>query len=247
MSGLVLALDVRMRYVDSDGVPTGGYIGLLNPVSFNIETPEPERTPRVSKLRDSYGQALDELVTPQPQTIGFTTDETGDAEVLAWALNGQAANYTQASGTVTEQETAVVKGEWIKLPHRMVSDVVVEPAGGGTPFAVDVDYLLDPTAGMIKITQGGAIATGNVDLSYSHAAVTGKKIGSGTRPSIQVRIEGEGKNLANGKPVSILVRRANLSASGSLDFTSDDWVQTALTGTPLKVGANDPVEVIMQD
>lgn len=247
MSGLVLALDVRMRYVDADGVPTGPHIGLLNPVSFTIETPEPERTPRVSKLRDSFGQALDELVVPQPQTIGFTTDETGDAEVLAWAMNGQASNYSQSAATVANQTTAVVKGEWLKLPHKMISDVAIEPSGGGTPFEDNVDYLVDPKAGMIKITEGGAIASGNVDLSYSAAAVTGKRIGSGSRPSIQVRIEGEGTNLANGKPVSILVRRANLSASGSLDFTSDDWVQTVLTGTPLRVGVNDPVEVDLQD
>ena len=247
MSGLVLALDVRMRYVDADGVPTGGYIGLLNPVSFNIEQAEAERTPRVSKLRDSYGQALDELVTPQPQTISFTTDESGDAEVLAWAMSGQVGNYTQAAGTVSEDEITIVKGEWFKLPHRMISAVELEPAGGGTPYVVDVDYLVDPTAGMIKPTLGGAIASGAVDISYAHAAITGKKIGSGSRPSIQVRIEGEGKNLANGKPVSILVRRANLSASGSLDFTSDDWVQTTLTGTPLKVGANEPVEVTLID
>ncbi len=150
MSGLVLALDVRMRYVDADGVPTGGYIGLLNPVSFNIEQAEAERTPRVSKLRDSYGQALDELVTPQPQTISFTTDESGDAEVLAWAMSGQVGNYTQAAGTVSEDEITIVKGEWFKLPHRMISAVELEPAGGGTPYVVDVDYLVDPTAGMIK-------------------------------------------------------------------------------------------------
>lgn len=247
MSGLVLALDVRMRYVDADGVPTGGYIGLLNPVSFNVEQAEAERTPRVSKLRDSYGQALDELVTPQPQTISFTTDESGDAEVLAWAMSGQVGNYTQAAGSVVEDEITVVKGEWFKLPHRMISAVELEPAGGGTPYVVDVDYLVDPTSGMVKPTQGGAIASGAIDISYTHAAITGKKIGSGTRPSIQVRIEGEGKNLANGKPVTILVRRANLSASGSLDFTSDDWVQTTLTGTPLKVGANEPVEVTLID
>ncbi|MEN1941011.1 hypothetical protein WCE39_07950 [Luteimonas sp. MJ174] len=247
MSGLVCALDVRVRHVDGDGVPTGAYIGLVNPVVLAIETPEPERQQRISKLRDSFGQALDEIVTPQPTTLNFSTDETGDAEVLAWSVNGQVGDYTQAAATVVEQEITVVKGDWYRLPHRMVSELVVEPVGGGTAFEPDIDYQLDPASGMVKFTQGGAIASGPVDVSYTAAAVTGKKVGAGSRASIQVRIEGEGINKANGKRVSVLVRRASLSASGAMDLVGDDFLVAELTGTALRVGQNDPVEIVLFD
>lgn len=247
MSGLVCALDVRVRHVDSDGVPTGAYIGLVNPVTLAIETPEPERQQRISKLRDSYGQALDEIVTPQPTTLNFSTDETGDAEVLAWSVNGQVGDYTQAAATVAEQEITVVKGDWYRLPHRMISELIVEPAGGGTAFEADIDYQLDPASGMLKITQGGAIASGPVDVSYTAAAVSGKKVGAGSRASIQVRIEGEGVNKATGKRVSVLVRRASLSASGAMDLVGDDFLVAELTGTAIRVGQNDPVEITLFD
>ena len=247
MSGMVCALDVRVQYVDADGVPTGGFIGLVNPVVLAIETPEPNRQQRISRLRDSFGQALDEIVTPQPTTLNFSTDETGDAEVLAWATNGQVGDYTQASATVVEASIAVEKGKWARVGHRKVSELVVEPTGGGAAYVLNTDYLVDPASGMIKITDGGGIATGNVLVSYTAAAVSGKVIGAGSRASIQVRIEGEGVNKATGKPVSVLVRRANLSASGSLDLVGDDFLVAELSGTAIRVGNNDPVEITLLD
>lgn len=249
MSGLVLSLNLRMRYVDADGVPIPdkGYIGLLNPVTFVVGNPEPTRQQRISKRRDDAGTALDEIVTPNPQTLAISTDETGDAEVLSWALSGQVTNFVQAAATVTDAVTAVVKGEWARLPHRAISEVVIEPPGGGTAYEENVDYFVDYISGMIRPTPGGAIASGNVSLSYDAAALTGKKIGSGTRPTISVRIEGDGINKATQKPVNVLVRRANLSASGDLDLVGDDFLVTELNGTPLKVGNTDPVEVTLID
>lgn len=247
MSGLVCALDVRVRHVDSDGVPTGAYIGLVNPVTLAIETPEPERQQRISKLRDSYGQALDEIVTPQPTTLNFSTDETGDAEVLAWSVNGTVGDFTQASATVVDEEVTVVKGDWFRLPHRMISDLSIKPLGGGAEFEADLDYQLDPYSGMVKVTQGGAIPSGPVAVSYTAAAVSGKKVGAGSRAAIQVRIEGEGINKATGKRVSVLVRRASLSASGAMDLVGDDFLVAELTGTALRVGQNDPVEINLFD
>jgi hypothetical protein len=247
MSGLNLALDVRLAYVDEDGVPIGGYIGIVNPVSLGVETPEPTRTQRVSKMRDSYGQALDEIVTPSPTQITFSTDETGDAEVLGWGLNGEAVNYTQAAATVTDAVTAVVKGKWVRLPHRSISSLVIEPEGGGTAYTLNTDYLVDAISGMVLITQGGAIATGDVQVSYSAAALTGKRVDAGTRANINVRIEGEGTNRANGRPVHVVVPRASLSASGTLDLVGDEFLVTELTGTALKLTGRAPVEVTYLD
>lgn len=247
MSGMVLALDTRLAYVDADGVPTGGFIGLVNPVTLSIETPEPTRTQRTSRLRDSYGQALDEIVTPSATQINFSTDETGDAEVLGWGLNGEAVNYTQASATVTDSVVAVEKGKWLRLPHRSISALVIEPEGGGTAYTVNTDYLVDPISGMIKITEGGSIATGDVQVSYTAAALTGKKVNAGTRPNIRVCIEGDGINRANGKRVHVVVPCASLSASGTQDLVGDDFLVSELSGTALKLTGREAVEVTYVD
>lgn len=247
MSGMVLALDVRVAHVDADGVPTGGFIGLVNPVTLGIETPEPARTQRTSRLRDSYGQALDEIVTPSPTQINFSTDETGDAEVLAWGLNGEAVGYSQASATVTDAVHAVEKGKWLRLPHRAISSLVIEPEGGGTAFEVNVDYLVDAVSGMVKITDGGDIATGDVQVSYVAAALTGKKVNAGTKPNMRVCIEGDGINRANGKRVHVVIPCASLSASGTQDLVGDEFLVSELSGTALKLTGREPVEVTYID
>lgn len=247
MSGMVLALDTRLSYVDADGVPTGGFIGLVNPVTLSIETPEPTRTQRVSRLRDSYGQALDEIVTPSATQINFSTDETGDAEVLGWGLNGEAVNYTQASATVTDQVVAVEKGKWLRLPHRSISALVIEPEGGGTAYTLNTDYLVDPISGMIKITEAGAIADGEVQVSYTAAALTGKKVNAGTRANIRVCIEGDGINRANGKRVHVVIPCASLSASGTQDLVGDDFLVSELSGTALKLTGREAAEVTYID
>ncbi len=243
MSGLVCSLDVRVVNVDSDGVPTGNYIGLVNPVKLSINTPDPDRKQRISKERDSYGNALGEIVTPKPTEIEFTTDETGDAQVLAWALNGEAIGYSQSSATVTEAVTAVLKGQWTRLPHVSISSVVVKNSAGDTTYVANTDYIVDPVSGWLKPTDGGAIADGNVKVSYSAAAVTGDTIKAGTVPNLRVRIEGDGYNLDTGKPVRVLVPMTTLSSSGGLDLMSADYTQATLKGTAIKVGSQAPVEI----
>lgn len=247
MSGMVLALDVRVAYVDADGVPTGGFIGLVNPVTLAIETPEPTRTQRISRQRDSYGAALDEIVTSNPTQVNFSTDETGDAEVLAWGLNGEAVNYTQDAATITDAVHAVEKGKWLRLPHRSISGLSIEPEGGGTPYLLNTDYLVDPISGMVKITDAGGIATGDVQVSYTAAALTGKKVNAGTKSNIRVCIEGDGTNRANGKRVKVSIPCASLSASGAQDLVGDEFLVSELTGTAIKLPGREAVEVVYID
>jgi hypothetical protein len=247
MNGLVCAIDVRLAYVDADGVPTGAYIGIVNPVKLAITSPEPDRQQRISHLRDSFGTALDELVTPKPTEIELSTDDAGDAEVLAWALNGEASDYTQSSATATDETYAVEKGKWFKVAHRSISTVVVKNTAGSTTYVANTDYLVDPVSGFIKPTDAGAIATGNVKVSYAAAALTGKTVKAGTRANIVVQIDGEGTNLATDKAVHVLVPRASLSANGSLDLIGSDFVVTALKGTALKITGREPVEITYLD
>lgn len=247
MSGIRCALDVRVAYVDADGVPTGAYMGILNPVKLAINTPEPDRVQRISHLRDSAGQALDEITTAKPTELEFSTDDAGDAEVMAWSLNGEAVGYTQTGGPIAAASYAVEKGKWTKLLHRGVSAVVVTSSDDVTTYVANTDYLVDPVSGMLKVTDAGGIATGNVKVAYTAAALTGKLIKAGTRPSIFVAIDGEGVNEANGRPVHVSVPRASLSATGALDFVGSQFLVTELKGTALKVTGREVTEVLYLD
>lgn len=247
MSGIVCAIDVRLAYVDADGVLTGGYIGIKNPVKLAISTPEPDRQQRISKMRDSYGQALDEIVTPKPTEIEFSTDDAGDAEILAWALNGESVGFSQSAATVAATAYAVVKNVWFKVAHRSISAVVVTNTAGTTTYVVNTDYLVDAVSGFIKPTTAGAIATGNIKVAYTAAALTGSTVKAGTRPNIVVQIDGEGKNLATGLPVHVVVPRASLSANGALDLIGTNFIVTSLKGSALKVTGREPAEITYLD
>lgn len=236
MAGLICSLDVRIAYVDAAGQLTGGgYIGLVNPVAFTYEQPEPERIQRTSNLRDSFGNVLDEVVRPNPSTFTLGTDETGDSQVLAWAFSGEVTGYSQTGATVTEATTAVTKGLWTKLPHRQISSLVVTNTGGTVTYVLGTDYLVDLIGGLILPTQSGAIATGNIQVNYTAATLTGDTIVGGTVPSISVRIDGEGRNLATNEPIHITIPRAVLAPSGGMPLIGQEFTSFELAGSIIKL------------
>ena len=248
MSGLVCSGNFRYAYVDADGVPTGGYIGIINTTKLDLAVPDPDLKQRLSKQNESLGQALDTLSTPKPMECTVGTDELGDAETLAWAVGGVPAAFSQAAATVTDEDVVAAKDKWVKLDNRSVSSVVVKNSAGSTTYVSGTDYLLDPLAGFIKITQAGAITDAQaLKVSYTAAALTGKSIGVGTRPSIQVRIEGDAINLATGKHVRVLVPKAKLSPSGGLDLLGSEFLATELKGNALVLPGQEPATITLLD
>lgn len=245
MSGAAYAIDARINYVNADGSLIGGAIGVLNPVKLNITTPEANKVQRISRLRDSYGQALEELVTPKPTEIELSTDDLGDANTLAWALNGEAVGFAQSSATVTAEVHTANLGTWLRLANRAVSAVVVKDAATGlVTYVLNTDYLLDPVSGQVKPLVGGSIVdAAGLTFAYTAAVLAGKLVKVGTRPNIYVRIDGEGKNLVDGSPVHVLVRRASLSSAGALDLVGGQFLVADLKGTALIVGSNPAAEI----
>jgi hypothetical protein len=248
MGGIVCSGNVRVAYVDADGVPTGGYIGIINAVKLQFTVPDPDVKERISKQNETFGQALDSVSFPKPMELELDTDDLGDAETLGWALGGTPANFTQSAATVTGEVLTAVKGKWIPLANRRVTAVVVTNSGGTTTYVVGTDYLLDAEAGFIKITDAGAITDAqSLKSNYTAPALTGKKVSVGNRPSIQVRLDGDMVNLANGQRIHVVVPKAKLSPSGGLDVMGTDFLQTALKGNALVVGSNAPADFTLID
>ncbi len=248
MSGLVCSGNFRFAYVDEDGVPTGGYIGIINTTKLELTVPEADLKSRVSKQNETFGQALDTIATPKPMEVTVGTDELGDAETLAWAVGGVPAAFTQAAGSVTDEAVVAEKGRWIRLGGRSLSAVTVTDTTGTTTFAAGTDYLLDATAGFIKPTEAGAITdAAQLKVSYTKAAISGKSVGVGSRPSIQLRIEGDAINLATGKRIHVVVPKAKLAPSGGLDLLGEDFLSTELTGNALVITGQQPATITLLD
>lgn len=243
MSGLICTMNALIAYVDAEGVPTGRYIGLLNPITVQYTRGEPTNIDRTSNLRDSAGAVLDRYSKPGVDNFTFGTDEAGDSEVLAWAFGGSVSGYSQAAATVTDVSYAVEKSRWTRLAHRQISSVVVKSVGGGTTYVINTDYLLDDIGGLIMPTTNGAIATGNVEISYQAAALEGDSIEAGSRPSISVTFLGEGVNQATGEPISIEIPRVVMAASGDINMIGDNFVQVAMSGAPIKLPGRKAIEI----
>lgn len=232
MSGLLCSGNLRIAYVDADGIPTGNFIGVINPVKLAINSPDPETKVRASKMIENYGQALDTIIIPKAAEIELSTDDVGDKEVLGWAVNGIPSGFSQSAGAIPAAAYVAKKDRWIRLPHRGVSVVVVTNSAGDVTHALGTDYLVDGRAGMVKITNAGAIAdSAEVKIAYTAAALTGQQISVGRRSEIQVCIEGDMINLATGRSVHVLVPITKLSASGGIDFVATDFGVGNLKGT----------------
>ena len=249
MSGLLCSGDVRVAYVDADGVPTGQHLGILNPVKLALNKPAPDLKQRISGQNDSFGEALDQVEFPKPTEVSFTVDDAGDAETLSWALGGTSAGYTQTSATAaTLTLSAVEPGQWAKIGKRRLSNVVVKDSTDSTTYVLNTDYLLDAEAGFIKPTTGGGISSGDdLHITYDAAALTGSAVSVGTRQAIQVQIEGNMKNLATGEYVHVFIPKAKLSPTGELDFRGADFLPVALNGTALVITGQSPATVTLID
>ena len=94
---------------------------------------------------------------------------------------------------------------------------------------------------------GEWLATGDVQVSYTAAALTGKQVNAGTKSNIRVCIEGDGVNRANGKRVKVSIPCASLSASGAQDLVGDEFLVSELTGTAIKLPGREAVEVVYID
>lgn len=233
MSGLMLAGDVYIDRLTDAGVATG-YLDPINTTKLAITQPDPDTKTRVSNMKDTLGQALDSVNFPKPAEISIAFDDQ-PAEVLAMALLGSVEDYTQGSGTVTDEAATLVPGRWVALTKRNINSSgfsLAKASAPSTALVEGTDYQVNRAAGLVKAIDGGAITTSTACLvDYGHAAVAGSTVTGGTRPIVKCKILVDGKNLATGKLCQLEIDEATLSPSGEIDLLNGEFVTTELKGT----------------
>ena len=222
MAGTLLAVDAYISRFN-EGVEVGAF-GPLNLQSLTLEQPEPERIERISRMRSSYGQALDSYSRPQPAEVQFVTDETA-ADILAMALLGQPAAYTQDSATAETVDFDARLDRWVALGVHNLTAISIPTLTLGT----DYEAVLD--AGLVKVFSGGATTEGQtLTVTYDANERAGERIVFGTDSVLQLRIHGVGVNQATGQRMDFDIWQANVSPSGAIELVSDEFMTLGFTG-----------------
>lgn len=233
MSGLIMAGDVLL-----DRKINGQYTGFFGPLNSPETTLTAndggETLERKSNRRDTFGQNLDAVVFPGDTLISISVDDA-DPEVLELFFLGDLSDVSIEAGSVAEGSPIDVvahKGKWSRLDHRKVSTVVVKNAAGDATYVLDTDYVLDTTAGLLKILPGSAIVDGvTLKVSYAYAAQNGKKIVGATSTEVRCRVLIDGKNLTNQKEIEFFAHEAVLTPSGETRLVGGrEYWQGTLSG-----------------
>lgn len=236
MSGLLLAID---PYIARLSVGANlGYFGPVNTTKIAITSPDPDIIVRPSKLRSTYGQALDSYSAPKPTEIELTFDDMAP-DLLSMGLLGVPAAYTQADGTGASGSFTARHDRWVAIGKNNLSAFAITGKTEGTDFVVDL------SAGLVKALSTGTIAdAASTNYTASWPARSGKKIIANTTTSLQLALYGRGTNLFNQEDVDLEVYQANVAPSGALEFISSDPVSITLKGTLIvPAGKTGPYEL----
>jgi len=235
--GLILAGDVRLGFFNDAGAFLGYQQDPINVSEFTLTPGEGEQRDRVSRMRETFGQALDSVTLPAPWTMTMTTDSIV-REVLKGMFLGQDVDIAVSSGSVTEEEVVARTGKWVPLANVNLDEgtpPTVTGPGGSPSHAASTDYVIDYRNGMIRAIEGGAITDGDtIEVGYSYGARDGFRVNGAKSESITTALLMDGKSLRqadSGKVIRLIIEQVALRPAGGTDLKSDEWLAPQLTGT----------------
>jgi len=217
--------NLRLAECDENGIVTGAFIGLLNPVKVELVTPAAENVDEVSRFIDSAGQLLSRGQIPKFTSANVSTSSLRDKRVLAYAMNGRAVGFAQAANiiavqtgsTVTDEAvTAGALGIPIQLAKHHASAVVVKHTSGTPTYTLGTDYSVDANLGQVTPLVGGVItASQALKISYVAATTTAEAVTTG-----QV---GDWVKLANRRISNVVVKNsgATVTYTAGTDYVVD--------------------------
>ena len=243
-NGLLFAGDLLIAVRN----PTTGIFGGFERLAadkFEIKQPADELN-KISKGRDSFGQAWLTQFVGKPAEFSITLDEVSRT-ALAMQLSGEVSEINQTAAALANISVAVIPGKWTEIGYENLdlSALTVTSADGLTPYAKDTDYEVNPRTGMIYVPVGGPIAAGNVKLSASKKAFTGTAIAGGKQVSTDLRIKLDGINLVTRQNMLLTAELATVSAQDAFDFLGGKLASVPLKGK-LRIAAGQTAPFILK-
>lgn len=158
----------------------------------------------------------------------------------AYVLTNFVLAGTYRAECTTAGTSGVSEPTWTgKVPGETVTDGTVTWTIRKLTYTLDTDYEIDYTYGTITALSDGDIAEEQsllVDFSYD--AYTGYNVNAATLTKIDCLLRLKGKNINTGKPVMVIVHKASLKPSGSIDWITDDFAKLEFSGDIQAVGAD---------
>jgi len=227
-----------------DGVAQGR-VKVPGLARFSV-SPQSEKKEAKSKDKGKYGQVVAAVLLPQPTELGITITDV-DGPALAMALMGDLETLSVSGGTVTDEVVTAKLGQYLDLAQKNITaaTVVVQDVTDTTTYDEGVDYEINYAMGWIMPLAGGDISADDVlHIDYDHGAIAGQRIKGSTRAEVRGEMVLDGRNLADGKPLTVVVHEGIVATDGEVDFMSDDFVELAMGGTMATPdGKNEPYYV----
>lgn len=212
-SGFIGSGTARVRPLGRADFPEGVFAVPANMTQLQI-TPQAETIQRVSRMRETYGQALDSYIRLQPPQIQITWDGI-DHEIFAAVFAGILEPVSANAQTVTDEALTVKKGAWHKLQHRHLdpTTVVVTDSTGGTTYQAGTDYEINDRLGMIFVPETSSIPDGErILVDYETVAFSGYRIRGAKKGAVELEILFDGKNELTGEDVFLHIYSVRTSS-----------------------------------
>lgn len=134
-------------------------------------------------------------IREKDQSVVVQIDRTGviicdhiSKENAARWYSAEVEEVTQNNTAITDEVLAVIPGKFYQLGrtssnpagYRNLSNLVVEPQGGGTPYTEGDDYEVDLVSGRLQILTDGDITAGNIQFSCDKATKAWNRVKTGS-------------------------------------------------------------------
>lgn len=221
--------DVYVRkYGTKDAFVKMGNVSELT-TSQEVETDELKSTGKYD-----YGQAIDAEVTPQPIKINIKFN-TFDKVEMARALMGEAVDAQATVQTLTDVAGVVAVGGYIKLEHDDI-DAKTFVVKNKAQTQIDAEhYELLADVGLLRFKDSANVKAGE---AFSYSAKTlgsgGYSIDANTLQALDLELFLDGKDRISLKNGSLSIPHVKLSTDGEINWFSNEWWESGLTGTVIK-------------
>ncbi|MGF6148991.1 Uncharacterised protein [Kingella potus] len=195
---------------------------------------------RVSRRKETHGQALDILKTPKPVEISLELD-TFDKDNLAAAMMGASAVIAAAALTVADEVIVIGKrGQGYKLAHGNIDASTVSVKKADDDSAVDAaQYGITAAPGLIALAADSTLPDGTeLKVSYKTRAGGGYKIDAAAVSELEWEIIVDGENTVTGEKGILRIPCAKLAADGDFDWFKDDFNTASFKGTAVLADGN---------
>lgn len=191
-----------------------------------------ETKERVSRRKETYGQALDTLKTPKPVEISLELD-TFDKDNLAAAMMGASA-VIPAAVTVTDEIVVIGKrGQGYKLANGNIDPATVTVKKADGDSNVDAaQYSVTDAPGLIALAADSTLPDGTqLKVSYKTRASGGYKIDAAKVSELEWEIIVDGLNTVTGEKGILRIPCAKLATDGDFDWFKEDFNTASFKGT----------------